>query len=689
MRALTDCITALKGVGAKRAEDLHNLGLWQAEDVLYYFPFRYEDRTKIAHLADLKDGQSALICGIVAQVRNVRLPARKLLLRVILRTDSGNITLLWFNQPYLAQKFALGQVVLAYGRYHAKGEKQLAVKDFRLLEIEEEAEKYLGIVPVYPASEKVSANMVQKIVDDAINAYLPLLEEYLPDNLREKYHLAPLSWAIEAIHHPKEWKDLNIARYRLVFDEFLLLILSLRNNKIKEKKLGLAQRAESELTKQFLDSLPFELTMAQKRVILEIKRDMESPYAMHRLLQGDVGSGKTMVALYALLKTVENNCQGVLMVPTEILAEQHYLTMNKYLAQSEVKIGLLSSSLTKRAMNELKEQIKLGEIALIIGTHALLEDNVEFSKLGLVIIDEQHRFGVRQQLVLQNKGENVDLLVMTATPIPRSLALTIYGDLDLSVIDELPLGRKKIITWHIGEKKRAGMYGFLAEKMNNGEQVYVVCPLVSQSEKMDLANAEALAKKLADEIFPQKHIALLHGKMKNEEKAQIMEKFRLGEIDLLVATTVIEVGVDVPNATVMVIENAERFGLAQLHQLRGRVGRGQKQGYCILISEPTTDEAKSRMQVMTKSNDGFFIAEEDLKIRGPGEALGLRQHGLPELKIANLAEDIAILEAAKEVSEQILTAGLANYPQLNARLERLIAGKKLTMNGGKNDGQFI
>ncbi len=689
MKKLTDDITAIKGIGAKKAQDLHNLGLWQAEDVLYYFPFRYEDRTVVADLSTLKDGQMALICGEVAQVNNVRLPGRKILLRVVLRSFGGKITLLWFNQPYLAQKFSLGKIVLAYGRYHYKGEKQLAVKDYRILAEEEEAEQYLGIVPVYPASEKISANMLQKLVDEALKGYLPVVGEYLPEAMREKYHLADLAWALEAIHHPKEWKDLNIARYRLVFDEFLLLILSLRQKKRNEKKLGLAQRAESTLTKEFLADLPFQLTYAQKRVILEIKRDMESPYAMHRLLQGDVGSGKTIVALYALLKTIENNCQGVLMVPTEILAEQHYLTMNKYLAKSQVKLRLLTSSLNKAKMNELKEQISLGKIDLIIGTHALLEDNVEFKSLGLVIIDEQHRFGVRQQLVLQNKGANADLLVMTATPIPRSLALTIYGDLDLSVIDELPQGRKKIITWHIGEKKREGMYGFLAEKMAKGEQVYVVCPLVSQSEKMDLANAEALAHKLAQEVFPQRRIALLHGKMKNEEKAQIMEKFRLGEIDLLVATTVIEVGVDVPNATVMVIENAERFGLAQLHQLRGRVGRGEKQGYCILISEPTTDEAKSRMQVMTKSNDGFFIAEEDLNIRGPGEVLGLKQHGLPELKIANLAEDIAILEAAKEAAEQILAEGLEHYPKLTERLERVRTSKILTMNGGKADGQFI
>ena len=689
MQSLNDNITALKGIGAKRAKDLNALGLFKVEDVLYYFPFRYEDRTKIANLADLKEGQSALICGVTAQIRNVRLPGHKLLLRITVHTSGGNITLLWFNQPYLAKEFTLGQVILAYGRYHAKGEKQLAVKDFRLLETEDEAEKYLGIMPIYPASEKVSANFLTKTIEEALKNYLPLAEEYLPQNLKEKYHLADLAWAIKNIHHPKGWKELNIARYRLVFDEFLLLILSLRQNKTKEKKTGIAQIKDSILTKPFLDNLPFKLTSGQKRVILEIKRDMESPYAMHRLLQGDVGSGKTIVALYALLKTVENNCQGVLMVPTEILAEQHYLTVGRYLSQSGVKVGLLSSSLNKKMMNELKEQIRLGEIDIIIGTHALLEDNVEFKKLGLVIIDEQHRFGVRQQMILQNKGETADLLVMTATPIPRSLALTIYGDLDLSVIDELPQGRKKIITWHIGEKKRTGMYGFLLEKMNEGQQVYVVCPLVSQSEKMDLANAEALAEKLQQEIFPQKKVALLHGKMKNEQKAEIMERFRQGEIDLLVATTVIEVGVDVPNATVMVIENAERFGLAQLHQLRGRVGRGQTQGYCILISEPTTDEAKRRMKVMTKSNDGFFIAEEDLNIRGPGEVLGLRQHGLPELRIANLAEDMAILEAAKEAAEKITAEGITAYPKLALRLESLLAQKSLKMSGGKTDGQFI
>lgn len=686
MRQLSDDITALKGIGAKRAAQLHSLGLYRVEDALYYFPFRYEDRTVLADLRQLAEGQEAQICGLIAQVRNIRLPGRKLLLRVTVRTMGGTITLLWFNQPYLAQKFAPGQVILAYGRYHAKNEKQLAVKDYRLLPTEEEAENHLGIVPVYPACGELSPAMMQKIVSEALAVYLPLTEEYLPQALRDKYHLAPLAWSIEAIHHPKEWSDLNIARYRLVFDEFLLLLLSLQVNQDRERHLGRAQNINGKLTQNFLQQLPFGLTAAQKRVILEIKRDMESPYAMHRLLQGDVSSGKTIVALFALLKTVENGCQGVLMAPTEILAEQHYLTITRYLQETGVTAALLSSALPKKTMLELKQQIAAGDIDILVGTHALLEDNVEFADLGLVIIDEQHRFGVRQQSALQQKGKTADVLVMTATPIPRSLALTIYGDLDLSVIDELPRGRQKIITWHIGENKRAGMYGFLAEHLAAGEQVYVVCPLVSQSEKMDLANAEVLAQKLAQEIFPQYKVALLHGKMKNEEKTAIMEGFRRGEIDLLVATTVIEVGVDVPNATVMVIENAERFGLAQLHQLRGRVGRGKKQGYCILISEPPTEEAKRRLQVMTQSNDGFFIAEQDLSIRGPGEVLGLRQHGLPELKIADLSEDTAILEAAKEVSEQIYQEGWDNYPMLKKRLATYTAQKRAMMNGGRADG---
>ncbi len=694
MRKLSDSVTNIKGVGAKRAQQLQNLGLWQIEDLLYYFPFRYEDRSKIADLSQLNDGDNAFIFGSIAQIRNVRLPGGKLLVRVIVRTDSGNITLLWFNQPYVTQKMALGALILAYGKYHVKKEKQLAVQDYQVLAGEDELEQYLGIMPVYPASSELSENMLKKYINLAVDEYLPLVEEYLPLDIREEHHLADLSWAIAAIHQPKSWQELNIARYRLVFDEFLLLLLSLAEGKAKEKAPGVAHLSEASLTKRFFELLSFELTDAQKRVIMEIKRDMESPYAMQRLLQGDVGSGKTIVAIFALLKAVENGKQAVLMVPTEILAEQHYWSLQKYLEPLGVKAALLTSSVAKKDMYDLKTKIALGEIAIVVGTHAVLEDDVRFKNLSLVVIDEQHRFGVRQQLTLQNKSQAADVLVMTATPIPRSLALTIYGDLDLSVIDELPKGRQKIITWAIGEKKRAGMYKFLAEHIAGGEQVYIVCPLVNQSDKLDLANVVALEEKLATEIFPAYRVALLHGQMKSAEKTQIMDEFRLGKIDILVSTTVIEVGVDVANATIMVIENAERFGLAQLHQLRGRIGRGTKQSYCILLANPTTDEGKRRLEVMTKSNDGFFIAEADLNIRGPGEVLGLRQHGLPELKIANLAEDIVILEQAKEVAEQIKltnndTDNDEHSQALKARLARINTTAKCRMEGLNKNGQSI
>lgn len=689
MRA-DDRLTEMKGIGKKRAQILGKLGLWQAEDVLYYFPFRYEDRCSIAKISDLQEGDTALILGYIAQTRNIRLAGKKMLLRVSVRTEEGNITLIWFNQPYLALKMSVGQLILAYGRYRCKNEKQLAVQDYHLLENEAETEKYLGIIPVYPASEEISAAMLKKVVAQALENYLPLVEDYLPEKWQKEYHLAPLGWAIANIHAPQSWRDLNIARYRLVFDEFFFLLLSLSNKNRREKVLGLAQSAEESLTKQFLRRLPFELTQAQKKVIMEVKRDMESPYKMNRLLQGDVGSGKTMVALYALLKAVENGAQAVLMVPTEILAEQHYLTLRRYLEPLGVRSALLTAAVRKD-MSEIKKAVAMGEIQIVVGTHALIEDDVKFLNLSLAVIDEQHRFGVRQQQNLQNKGAAADILVMTATPIPRSLALTIYGDLDLSLIDELPAGRKKIITWAIGEKKRAGMYKFLAERMDGGEQVYVVCPLIKQSDKMDLTDAEALAEKLSTQIFPHRRIALLHGQMKNEDKAEIMEDFRLGKIDLLVATTVIEVGVDVPNATVMVIENAERFGLAQLHQLRGRIGRGEKQGYCILMGHPAGEEAKRRLEVMTKSNDGFFIAEEDLQIRGPGEVLGLRQHGLPELKIADLTQDIAVLELAKDLAEKTTaeSIGAEKYKILQDILRRRLLNAKLTMGGEDENGQFV
>lgn len=688
MAGLSDEIQTLKGIGKKRAEAFGKLGLWQAEDLLYYLPFRYEDRSEIADITRLSNGDNALIFGTIAQVRNVRLPAKKMLLRVTVRTDSGNITLIWFNQPYIAPKMNIGELIMAYGKYHCKNEKQLAVQDYHLPESAEEITKYMGIMPVYPASETLSAAMLKKTIEQALEIYLPFVQEYLPEEWLKEYHLAPLQQALYALHRPNSWESLNIARYRLVLDEFLLLLLSLAVWQNKDKVPGRALRAEETLTRKFLELLPFTPTDAQKKVIMEIKRDMESPYAMHRLLQGDVGSGKTIVAIYALLKAVENGAQAVLMVPTEILAEQHYLTTKRYLEPLGVKIALLSGGVAKKEMRELKEQIANGEISVVIGTHALIEDDVEFQKLALAVIDEQHRFGVRQQQKLYQKGQTADVLVMTATPIPRSLALTIYGDLDLSVIDQLPQGRKEIITWAIGEKKRKGMYKFLRERMNAGEQAYIVCPLVKVSEKMDLSDAEETAQKLQTEIFPDKNIAVLHGQMKNEDKAEIMENFRLGKIDILVATTVIEVGVDVPNATVMIIENAERFGLAQLHQLRGRIGRGEKQGYCILMGHPNTEESKRRLEVMTKTNDGFFIAEEDLSIRGPGEVLGLRQHGLPELKVADLTQDIAELELAKKLADEILADGIENekYAELRAKLKRRLLSAKLTLEVERNDG---
>ena len=432
----------------------------------------------------------------------------------------------------------------------------------------------------------------------------------------------------------------------------------------------------------FWESLPFSPTGAQRRAVEEILTDMSGETSMNRLLQGDVGSGKTLVAAAAIWACIRAGYQAALLAPTEILAAQHAEGLNRMLAPFGMRVALLTGGMKAAAKRTTLAAIRGDEADLIVGTHAILSEGVEFARLGLAVIDEQHRFGVRQQQKLYKKGQTADVLVMTATPIPRSLALTIYGDLDLSVIDQLPQGRKEIITWAIGEKKRKGMYKFLRERMNAGEQAYIVCPLVKVSEKMDLSDAEETAQKLQTEIFPDKNIAVLHGQMKNEDKAEIMENFRLGKIDILVATTVIEVGVDVPNATVMIIENAERFGLAQL------IGRGEKQGYCILMGHPNTEESKRRLEVMTKTNDGFFIAEEDLSIRGPGEVLGLRQHGLPELKVADLTQDIAELELAKKLADEILADGIENekYAELRAKLKRRLLSAKLTLEGERNDG---
>jgi len=663
-------ITAVKGVGVKKAQDLARLGIDTIEDALYYFPYRYEHKVIAESLEGIHDGDAITLFGTLANINRVYIKG-KVMVRAKLRCRGFTVTLLWFNQPYLAKSLYSGMLLLVHGRYHCKKEPQIAVSSHKVVQSEEDCRQYLGIIPIYRATEGCNTNFLEKMIKECLENHLDLIEEFIPEDLRKEYHLIDIKEGIRILHNPQRWEELNLARYRMVFEEFLILLLLLHGEN-REKEKGIAQCSDGKLVEQFLHNLPFCLTNGQKKVILEIKRDMESEDKMYRLLQGDVGAGKTIVAIYALIKTVEAGHQGALMAPTEILAKQHYLVLQQYLEPLGIRTVLLTGSMTAKEKERVYEELRFGKVQIAVGTHALIQKEVEFCDLGLAIIDEQHRFGVRQQLNLHEKGQ-ADILVMTATPIPRSLALTIYGDLELSIIDELPKGRKAIKTWHISEQKRKGMYEFVAKELAQGRQAYVVCPLVEESEKIDLTNVYDLAEELKEKYFTDYRLAVLHGRMKDDKKEEIMADFRANRIQILVSTTVIEVGVDVSNATVMVIEDAQRFGLAQLHQLRGRVGRGSEQSYCILVSDGKGEETQRRMQAMTKTTDGFVIAEEDLALRGPGEVLGLRQHGLPDLHVASLTEDIRILEKAKVCAQEIQKEGLAQekYARLRAKLAQV------------------
>ena len=674
---LNDSITVLKGVGKQRAADLQKLGIATVGDLLGHYPYRYEDRSQLKPLRDMKEGDTETVTGIIVQVQDIY-PRRGLkILRVSIRCADGNAVLVWFNQNHLKNKLQPGLQIVATGKVGKGSLRQISVTDFELIEDEDDLADFQRIVPVYRGTERNSGKQIRKLVVQTMAQEIEGLEEFLPDEHLQKYHLMDYGDAVQQIHFPEEWQQLNRARHRLVFNEFLELTLGLQLHSLIEKKTGIAHVQEESLAAQFFKGLPFGLTNAQKKVILEVKKDMERPVAMKRLLQGDVGSGKTMIAVYALLKAVTGGYQAVMMAPTEILAEQHYLNLKRMLEPLGIEPVLLTGSLTRKERETIYEKISDGTCRIAVGTHALIQKQVQFANLGVVVIDEQHRFGVRQRLALENKGMAPDVLVMTATPIPRSLALTLYGDMDLSIIDELPPGRQSVKTYCMGENKRKDLYRFLGEQIASGYQVYVVCPLVEESEKMDLENATQLADHLAANVFPQYAVGLLHGKMRPQEKAEIMEQFRDNQLQILVSTTVIEVGVDVPNANVMVIENAERFGLAQLHQLRGRVGRGTTQAHCFLISEPKTDEGKRRMQVMVKSTDGFVIAEEDLLLRGAGEVLGTRQHGLPDLKIADLVHDVKILEQSRMLAGEITEIGLEQpqYELLRKKAEAIYQRK--------------
>ncbi len=641
-------LSVLPGIGPKSAEKYKKLGIETVEDLLLYFPFRYED-FKSKNVLDLEDGEKAVVSGLVATPANIQYYGYKRnRLRFTIKQGELVLAVSFFNQPYLADKIELGQTVAVFGKWDkAKG----ALTGMKLLaQVEDDLQ------PVYRLAQGVSQSALVKVIKTAFEAGLDqLLEENLPQVLMDKYQLLSRRQAVRAMHFPKDLKEYKQALRRVKFEELLFFQLQLQVLKEENRSVGqgIVLDWDEKKLKALQASLPFALTEAQERSLNEILADMRSPYHMNRLLQGDVGSGKTVVAGLAMYAAVTAGKQAALMVPTEILAEQHLQSLTSLFPS--LRILLLTGSLKAAERRERLELVQTGQVDLIVGTHALIQEGVHFHDLGLVIIDEQHRFGVAQRRILREKGQNPDVLMMTATPIPRTLAITAFGDMDVSIIDQMPAGRKEIITRWVKHQQLNLVLDWLVKEIQKGSQAYVISPLIEESEALDLKNAIALEEELIDYFGDRARIALLHGKMKGEEKEAIMQAFKQGEIDLLVSTTVIEVGVNVPNATVMIIMDADRFGLSQLHQLRGRVGRGDKQSYAVLVANPKTESGKRRMKIMTETTNGFVLAEEDLKLRGSGEIFGTRQSGIPEFQVANLIEDYPILEEARKVAVQVVT----------------------------------
>ena len=667
-------IRYLKGVGEKRAELFNKKGINTVEDLLYYFPRSHEDRSEMKEIADCAEGETVCISVTVfSPVKDVRVRRNLLISTMIVSDTTGALNVVWYNNKYVKGQFFTGDEYILYGKItRNRGKMEMINPVYE----KKGKERFTGkIVPLYPLTEGLTQKILQSSMELALKE-AGRLEEYIPTEIREQYNIAELNYAMKNIHFPEDFESYNIARERFVFEELLILQLALSGHKDENTQKDSVKFDDIMCVREFTDSLPFPLTNAQKRVLNEILKDTKSGKMMNRLVQGDVGSGKTAVAAAAIYVAVKNGHQAAMMAPTEILATQHAETLAQFFKGMNINVVMLTGSMKAKDKRLAYDMIATGAADVIVGTHAIIQEAVEYNDLALVVADEQHRFGVEQRAKLAAKGNNPHMLIMSATPIPRTLALILYGDLDISIIDELPPGRKPVKTYAVGENMRQRIFAFLEKNVNDGMQAYVVCPLIEETEKSDLQNAEALAEKLQS-VFPNFKVGLMHGRMKPKLKEEIMDEFVRGEIKILVSTTVIEVGVNVPNANIMVIENAERFGLSQLHQLRGRVGRGGDQAYCILFAHGNNEVTKKRMETMTISNDGFYISEQDLKLRGPGDFFGTRQHGLPEMKIANLFEDRDILAvsqmAEKKILEEDPDLSGGKYKGLKKRADKIIA----------------
>ncbi|MBS6603122.1 MAG: ATP-dependent DNA helicase RecG [Brachyspira sp.] len=670
----------VKGVGPKVAYKLNKLGIYTANDLMCYFPKKHVDYSSRTLIKNLKEGENTTIFGFIKSVSAFNTKNNLSVVKVTVADESGKIELSFFNAKsnrFLLERtkaqFPVNAGIMLSGtvkmnNYSHKltiDKPTYSIMTGEFLEGSTTNLHLARIVPIYTVCEDLSIKTLRKAIYNAIQLYKNHITNIVPDEIRERLGLMDKKDAVEQIHFPESMSSLEHARFSLIFEELFLVqlkLVRLRNENNEHSAIALKIEKDG-LVQQFIKSLPFELTGGQKKAVNEILHDLNSEHPMARLLQGDVGSGKTVVACIMLLAGIENGYQGALMAPTEILAQQHYNNLVQWLTPLGLSVGLFLGSQGKKVREKFQTDLRNGQTNIAVGTHALIQDNIEFNNLGAIVVDEQHRFGVKQRNILRKKSQNPQMLTMTATPIPRTLAMTVHGDLDLTVIDELPKGRKPIITTLTSSHKQ--VYDLIKREIDSGRQAYVVYPLIEESETLSAKAATIEAEKLQNEIFPQYKIGLLHGKLKNDEKEQVMSDFKNKKYDILVSTTVVEVGVDVPNATVMIIENAERFGLSQLHQLRGRVGRNQLQSYCVLVSSTRSQETKERLNIMTQTNDGFVIAEKDLQLRGPGEFLGTRQSGLPDLIISDIVRDAKILEIARQEAIDFLkTNDINNYPLL-------------------------
>ena len=670
---LDTSVQYLKGVGPKMYELLNKLSIYTVKDLLEYYPRVYEDRTKVTPISDFQKDQNVLFLGTLIKPVTMVYAKKKKILSTVVVDDSGAIAMLtWFNQVYIKDRIKEGGTYLFYGKVGSVSGSRATLDSCSIYDVND-LDKIQGLYPIYPLTAGITQNYLFKLINNLMDSGI-MVNEIFNEEFRRKYRLAEANYALRNIHFPKSYEMVNIARNRIIFEELFLFQLALLNMKQIEVEHTNTNTYSDLDESEFLKLIPFELTGAQRKVVSQIKKDMSSKTVMNRLVQGDVGSGKTMVAAIAMYLAVKNGYQAALMAPTTILANQHYIELSQYFEKLGINVEIITSSTTKKQKEKIIEKLKNNDIDILIGTHSIIEDNVEFNNLGLVVTDEQHRFGVKQRMKLSAKGNVVDTIVMTATPIPRSLAIILYGDLDLSIIDELPPGRKPVETCVVNDSYNQRVYNFLKKQINEGRQVYVVCPLVEENEDLDLNSVEKLYEEYKKE-FNGYNVAILHGKMKNKEKDSIMQEFKANKINILISTTVIEVGISVPNATVMVIENSDRFGLAALHQLRGRVGRGSASSYCILKSNNKSAIARQRLDIMRRSNDGFEIAQKDLELRGPGDFFGVRQSGMPEFKLANLLTDTKILESTQEAVKTLIEEDRTLSLPQNSKIKNALYNK--------------